>query len=63
MIMAVTGIVCTLLLALIEADIFQSCSNFTVRSLPNPEHNLDLDEDVLEEEERLSQQSLGRGIE
>lgn len=61
--MVATGIVCTGLLVLIEADIFQKCAGFTFRSLPNEHHELDLDEDVAAEEERLAKQSLSRGIE
>ena len=34
LIMAATGIICTLLLFLIEADIFQKCANFTCRRTP-----------------------------
>ena len=48
-IMVVTGIVFTLLLVVIEADIFQKCSNFSFRTLPNESTDLDLDEDVLAE--------------
>ena len=42
-IMAATGIVFTLLLVLIVADIFQKCSNFTFRSLPNESNDFDND--------------------
>merc|ERR1719230_2480890 len=57
------GVFCTALLVLIEADIFQCCAKFTFRTMPNPRHDLDLDEDVIKEQERLSTQSLGRGQE
>jgi hypothetical protein len=53
-IMVATGIVSTALLVLIEADIFQNFSNFTFRPLPAERHDLDLDDDVAAERDRLS---------
>lgn len=52
-IMLVTAVVCVLLLCVIEADIFQNCSKFSVQKVPEPRTDLDLDEDVLAEEARL----------
>jgi hypothetical protein len=43
LIMVITTAVCILLLAVIEADIFQKCSNFSFFPLPNLHHTLDLD--------------------
>mgnify|MGYP000927904105 CR=1 len=63
LIMVVTGLVGVILLVFIEADIFQCCSNFSLQRVPAERHDLDLDEDVLAEEERLSKQRLGREIE
>ena len=61
--MLVSAVVFVLLLVLIEADIFQSCSKFSCKRLPEGQHDLDLDDDVIAEEERLSLQSLHRGVE
>ena len=47
-IMIVTSIVFVLLLIVIEADIFQKCSKFSIKSVPGPRDGLDLDDDVLE---------------
>lgn len=49
------AVFCTCLLVLIEADIFQSCSKFSVYANPEPREDLDLDDDVEDEHERLSQ--------
>ena len=54
LIMIITAVVCVLLLMVIEADIFQRCSKFTFFSLPYAHHNLDLDDDVIAEEDRLA---------
>ena len=54
-IMIITGIVCSLLLVLIEADLFQCCAKFSVKRIPEPKHDLDFDEDVEAEENRLAQ--------
>ena len=54
-IMTITAIVCVLLLCVIEADIFQKCSKFSVQAIPEPRNNLDLDDDVIAEEQRLQQ--------
>ena len=54
MMMLICAIVYMLLLILIEADIFQCCSKFSCKSLPEPQHDLDLDEDVQAEHERLA---------
>ena len=61
-IMLCTAVVCTLLLILIEADIFQMCAKLTFRSVPAPRTaaDLDLDDDVLAEEERLAKQSIAK---
>ena len=61
--MLASSVVFVLLLVLIEADIFQSCSKFSIKRLPERQHDLDLDDDVIAEEERLSLQSLHRGVE
>lgn len=50
LIMISTAIIFVLLLIVIEADIFQKCSKFSVKSVPSPRNDLDLDEDVLAEE-------------
>ena len=63
LIMISTAIVCTLLLILIEADIFQKCSNYSCKKPPAPREDLDMDDDVEAEEERLSYQKLHRGLE
>ena len=63
LIMVSTGIIGILLLVLIEADIFQWCANFSVQSLPSPRDDLDVDDDVQAEEDRLAQQRLGREVE
>ena len=60
-IMIATAIVATALLVVIEADIFQMCSNFTFRALPIERHDLDLDDDVIAEQDRLALQNLSRG--
>lgn len=57
-IMVCTAIVCYALLAVMEADIFQSCSKLSVQSPPGPKTDLDLDDDVLAEEERLMKQTV-----
>ena len=54
-IMLAMGVFCTALLFIIEADIFQCCAKFSVYSNPEPRDDLDLDEDVIAEEERLAQ--------
>lgn len=54
------AIFCTLLLIIIEADIFQSCAKFSVFSVPEPREDMDLDDDVLAEEERLVKQTVGK---
>ena len=59
-IMVCTCIVFAALLIFIEADIFQSCSKFSFESIPSPRDDLDLDEDVIAEEDRLSKQHLSR---
>ena len=61
--MILAAVVYTLLLILIEADIFQCCSKFSCKRIPEPVHDLDLDDDVIEEEVRLEMQSLHRGNE
>jgi len=60
-IMGGVGVVCTLLLVLIEADIFQRCANFTFRSLPKVHHHEEeeLDEDVVAENDRVNAQFHG----
>lgn len=63
MMMLICAVVYMLLLILIEADIFQCCSKFTCKSLPEPQHDLDLDEDVQAEHERLAKQTLSRDME
>ena len=52
--MLVMAVFCTLLLFLIEADIFQSCAKFSFYANPEPRDDLDLDDDVIEENERLA---------
>ena len=59
-IMVCMAIFCTLLLIVIEADIFQSCAKFSVFSVPEPREDMDLDDDVLAEEERLVKQTVGK---
>ena len=59
-IMFTSAIVFTALLVVIEADIFQKCSNFTFRALPPMRNDLDMDEDVIAEQERLTLQNLSR---
>ena len=54
------AILCTALLVVIEADIFQSCSKFSVFSVPEPRDDMDLDDDVLAEEERLAKQTISK---
>jgi len=61
--MILTGIFCAALLVIIEADIFQKCANFSFESLPSPRDDLDMDDDVIAEEERLSKQHLSRKVE
>lgn len=61
--MAVMGIFCSLLLILIEADLFQCCARFSIKRVPEPRHDLDLDDDVENEEKRLAEQRLGREFE
>jgi ABC-type glutathione transport system ATPase component len=63
MIMVATGIAGVLLLMFIEADIFQWCSKFSIYQAPSARDDLDMDDDVVAEEERLSKQRLGREIE
>lgn len=63
LILVATGVVGVLLLVVIEADIFQRCANFSVYRMPEERHDLDLDEDVIAEEERLFKQRLGREVE
>lgn len=62
-IMIATGIFFGLMLVVIEADIFQTCSKFSFESLPSPRDDLDLDDDVVAEEERLAAQHLSRAEE
>jgi len=52
--MIIVALVSTGLLILIEADIFQSCAKFSMYSNPEPRDDLDLDDDVIEEHERLA---------
>ena len=54
MIMVATGIAGVLLLMVIEADIFQWCSKFSVYQVPSARDDLDMDDDVVAEEDRLS---------
>ena len=61
--MIVCAFVYMLLLILIEADIFQCCSKFSCKPVPEPQHDLDLDDDVVAEHERLSKQTLSKCVE
>lgn len=61
-IMICSAIFYCLVLVFIEADIFQSCSKYTYKKVPEPVQDLDLDDDVLAEEERLAQQSLSKDV-
>jgi len=56
-IMLAIAVVCLLALWVIESGLFRSCSNFSVRFRPAPERGFELDEDVVEEEERLALQT------
>lgn len=51
--MLVVGIVCLLLLILFESNLCVGLKNLTLRGLPEPKDDLDLDEDVIAEAERL----------
>jgi len=48
-IMICSAIFYCLLLVFIEADIFQSCSKYTYKKVPEPVQDLDLDDDVVAE--------------
>ena len=61
--MLLTAFLYMLLLILIEADIFQCCAKFSCKSLPEPKHDLDLDEDVVSEHNRLEKQTLSKDVE
>ena len=61
--MLLAAILYMLLLILIEADIFQCCAKFSCKSLPEPKHDLDLDEDVVSEHNRLEKQTLSKDVE
>ena len=47
-------VVGVLIIVLIEADVFACCSSLTCRSVPEEEEDLELDEDVVAEAERVA---------
>ena len=54
--MCIVAVVSCIILVLIESDLCDCIRNFTFRALPEEKDQveLDLDEDVLEEEERVA---------
>lgn len=59
-IMAGTGVFCTLLLFILEADIFQKCTSCTCRKKPEPVDDIKHDPDVAKEEDRVLSQSRAK---
>ena len=52
--MACVAVLGILFLLIVEADIFRCCSRLSFYKVPQPQKDLDYDDDVLKEHERLS---------
>ena len=56
-VMIAAAVVCTLIVFLNECGLFSKCAEFSCKKVPQPKTDIDFDDDVLSEQQRLKKQT------